>query len=328
MTRVICIGASAGGVRVLIRMAQGLAPDIPAAILIVLHIGQHRSVLPELLSVRGTVPAAHARDGEPLTPGRILIAPPDFHMLVDGEFLRLSRGAKEHHARPAIDPLFRSAALSWGPKTIGVVLSGMLDDGTAGMQAIKQCGGIAVVQHPADAIEPSMPQSVLRHTRVDHRVDAAGLAELLNNLAAKETSAMSSDFEAPDSLRHEIDLMLHKGDALDHLAHLGTPSVFACPDCHGTLWQLNGAEPLRYRCHTGHGYSQRSLEHSMAAARDDAIWNAMRAVQENGFMLNHMADQQGYAAEDVARLRTAAQRLEEQTRVLRGLLEQGPAAAD
>jgi two-component system chemotaxis response regulator CheB len=324
MTRLIVIGASAGGVGVLIRMAQGLPADLPAAVLVVLHIGQHRSLLPELLSSKGALPAAHARDGEPITAGRIVVAPPDYHLLVDGASLRLSHGAKEHHARPAIDPLFRSAALAHGPRTIGVVLSGMLDDGTAGLQAVKQCGGLAVVQDPADAKEPSMPKSALRHVAIDHRVDAAGLAELLSTLARQELPAMTETLDPPDPLRHEVALMLHRGDALEHLQRIGTPSIFVCPDCHGTLWQIEGAEPPRYRCHTGHGFSQRSLEHTLTTARDEAIWNAMRAVQENGFMLKRMAEQRDGDPDDAARLHSAAQRLEQQTEVLRTLLEQGP----
>jgi len=234
------------------------------------------------------------------------------------------RGPKEHHARPAIDPRFRSAALWHGPRTIAVVLSGTLDDGTAGLQAIKRCGGIAVVQDPADAREPSMPESALRHVAVDHRVDAAGLAGLLCALASsQEATAMP---EVPDSLQHEAELMLNRGDPLEHLRHIGTPSTFVCPDCHGALWHIDGALPPRYRCHTGHGFSQRSLEHTLASARDDAIWNAFRAVQENAFLLEGMAKQRAHDdAAEAARMRTAAQMLTNQATVLQELLHSAPA---
>jgi two-component system chemotaxis response regulator CheB len=326
MSRLIVIGASAGGLRVLTRLAQQLPTDLPAAVLVVVHIGKHRSLLPDLLSAHNRLPARHANDGEPIMPGRIYIAPPDHHMLVDGRQLRLTRGAKEHHARPAIDPLFRSAARWHGPRTVGVVLSGMLDDGTAGLQAIKRCGGIAVVQDPLDAREPSMPESALRHVNVDHCVDTAGLAGLLSTLAREgEVPNMP---EVPDPLQHEIALMLSQGDALEHLRHIGRPSTFVCPDCHGSLWQLSGADPPRYRCHTGHGFTQLSLEHTLALTRDEAIWNALRAVQENGFLLSSMAEQKGRTdAAEAARLHAAAQVLAGQAAVLHDLLEAAPPAA-
>ena len=158
---VIVIGASAGGVKAMLELAPALPRDFPAPILFVHHIGAHRSELYKLLSARGPNPAVNASAGDIPRPGTIYIAPSDQHMLLDGPVIRLSRGPKEHHARPAIDPLFRSAALQYGPRAIGVVLTGMLDDGSAGLRAIKDCGGTAVVQDPADAHAPSMPRSAL-----------------------------------------------------------------------------------------------------------------------------------------------------------------------
>ncbi len=325
MTRIIAIGASAGGAGVLMGLVQQLPADLPAAVLMVLHIGPYRSLLPDLLSAEGPLPAVHGRDGEPLVAGRIYVAPPDRHMLIEGDSLRLTRGAKEHHTRPAIDPLFRSAARWHGPRTVGVVLSGRLDDGTAGLQAIKQCGGIAVVQEPDDASEPSMPRSALRHVAVDHRVDAAGLAGLLSALVREQEVALMPTVS--DSLQHEVELMLGQGDALEHLRHIGTPSTFVCPDCHGALWLVNGAAPPRYRCHTGHGFTQRSLEFTLASARDQAIWSALRAVQENGFLLQQMAEKHGHdEPAEAARLYAAAQVLADQVSILHGLVESAPPA--
>lgn len=160
---IIVIGASAGATTVLTRLASRLPADFPA-ILLARHIGNHPSVLPELLSAPGRMRTRHASHGDAVVPGTILIAPPDHHMLVADGAIRLTRGAKENLARPAIDPLFRSAAACFGARVVGVVLSGRLDDGTAGLQAIKACGGLAIVQDPADALEPSMPQSALRGT--------------------------------------------------------------------------------------------------------------------------------------------------------------------
>src|SRR5688572_16379528 len=155
----VVIGASAGGVPILLELAAQLPPSLDASVLIVQHIGAHRSILPELLNRRGALRAAHARHGQALEPGMLCVAPPDCHMRVVDDSIRLTRDAKENHTRPAIDPLFRSAAVAKGPQVIGVLLSGRLDDGTAGLQAIKACGGVAVVQDPADAQAPEMPAS-------------------------------------------------------------------------------------------------------------------------------------------------------------------------
>ena len=177
--KIVVIGASMGGVPALRTLVSSLPEDFPAPLLVVLHIGNFPSILPELLAARCPLTAAHAVDGEKLEPGRIYIAPPDQHMVVDGRTVRLNRGPKEHHSRPAIDPLFVSAALSHGPGVIGVILTGMLDDGTSGLQAIKRCGGVAIVQDPKEAEAPSMPLSALRHVRVDHCAPVADIAALL-----------------------------------------------------------------------------------------------------------------------------------------------------
>ena len=182
---IIVMGASAGGVSAILDLAAMLPCDFPAPILFVQHIGAHRSELWKLMSTRGPNVAVVASDGDVPRPGTIHIAPPDQHMLLDGHVIRLSRGPKEHHARPAIDPLFRSAALDYGPRAIGVVLTGMLDDGSAGLRAIKDCGGTAVVQDPADAQAPSMPRSALACVEADHVVPLAALGPLLYELASR-----------------------------------------------------------------------------------------------------------------------------------------------
>ena len=180
----IVIGASAGAVPVLLDLAAHLPADFPAAVLVVLHVGAHRSVLPDLLAGRGALQARHAVDGQALQPGTIAVAPPDQHMRVEDGRIHLWHGPKEHHARPAIDPLFRSAARAQGPHVIGVLLSGRLDDGTAGLQDIKQCGGLTVVQDPADAQHPEMPRSALAHVAIDYCVTGSQLADTLLRLVA------------------------------------------------------------------------------------------------------------------------------------------------
>jgi len=186
---IVVIGASAGGVRALRLLVSHFRPDFPAPLLVVQHIGAYRSLLPQLLSRSGPLPATHAVDGEAIEPGRIVVAPPDRHMLVEGRAIRLARGAKEHHTRPAIDPLFRSAAASFGPFTIGVLLTGLLDDGTMGLKAVKRRGGVAVVQDPSDAEMPGMPLSALRAETVDYSVGLAQMGPLIASLVAEAVSA-------------------------------------------------------------------------------------------------------------------------------------------
>ncbi len=193
---VVVIGASMGGVEALRRLAAGLRPDIPAAFLAVQHIGRCVSELPQLLERSGALPAAHAVQGEAIGPGKIYVAPPDHHLTLQGRRMRLTRGPRETWARPAIDPLFRSAAREAGRSAIGVILTGTLSDGTAGLRAIRAAGGLAVVQDPADAFASEMPRNALRHAGADYCVPLADIPDLLEQLARKllETEETPSDF--------------------------------------------------------------------------------------------------------------------------------------
>jgi two-component system chemotaxis response regulator CheB len=231
---VIVMGASSGGVKAIFELAATLPRDFPAPILFVQHIGAHPSELSRLVSARGPNPAVTAADGDEPRPGTIHIAPPDQHMVLDGPVIRLLRGPKEHHARPAIDPLFRSAALSCGPRAIGVVLTGMLDDGSAGLRAIKDCGGTAVVQDPADAHAPSMPQSALACVEADHVVPLAALGPLLYGLASRAVLASAAGRPEPPATLQQEHAIGHASNAMDNLDNLtaiASASVFTCPDC-------------------------------------------------------------------------------------------------
>jgi two-component system chemotaxis response regulator CheB len=297
-------------------------------VLIVQHIGAHQSVLPDILSKSGPLPARHAVDGAPLEVSRIYVAPPDHHMLVVGHALRLTRGPKEHHARPAVDPLFLSAALARGPDVVGVVLTGYLDDGTAGLQAIKHCGGTAVVQDPADASVPGMPLSALQHVEVDHCVTVAQLPGLLTSLARQAPT--HHERRPAERLLHELDLTLAKGIAMEHLEQLGKTSNYTCPDCHGSLWEVAGSEPKRYRCHTGHGYTLRSLQQTLALAADEAIWNALRALEEKAMVLQHMALLHRAGGDRLLadRIEAIAAEVDRQAEALRALIEATPELVD
>jgi two-component system chemotaxis response regulator CheB len=324
MANVIVVGASAGGVQALNALAAGLPADLPSPVLVVLHVGSDRSALPRLLAASGPLPAEHARHEQPMQAGRIHVAPPDHHMMLTGDTIRLNRGPKEHHTRPAVDPLFLSAALSHGPGVIGVVLTGMLDDGTFGLQAVKSCGGTAVVQDPRDAEQPSMPESALRHVDVDHCVPMGGMGTLLASLARTAHAARPS--AAVESIQHEHALMLSEGNAMEHLVAVATPSPFVCPDCHGGLWEIADSSPPRFRCHTGHGFTMRTLQHALTDASDEAVWSALRALQERSRLVQRMiALHEAAGASDEARaLAPVLEDLDRQSAQLRAIVEKAP----
>lgn len=324
MDTVIAIGASAGGVPALETLTAGLPPDLAAPILLVLHVGAHDSRLPAVLARRTPLKVTHARPGDTLSAGCIHIAPPDHHMLLEpGGRIALSRGPKEHYTRPAIDPLFRSVALACGPRAIGVILTGMLDDGTAGLQAIKRGGGIAVVQDPKDAAVPSMPASALANVRVDHCVPLREIAPLLAGLAAEQPVAEPSEDTDMTTIDAEQHLFNGEGDAFEHLRRIAEPSSFACPDCHGGLWRVRGARPTRFRCHTGHAYSGRTLDYAYRMAGDEAQWNALRALQERAALVEQLIDDpaSGSAPSERVRLHQLRDSLRAQTDALRRIIE-------
>jgi two-component system, chemotaxis family, protein-glutamate methylesterase/glutaminase len=318
--KLIVVGASAGGVAPLLELASSLPADLNAIVCVVLHVGSQRSILPQLLSKRSALPARHAVDGQVPVAGRIYVAPPDHHLLIGKNALRLSRGPRENHARPAIDPLFRTAALHWRERTIGVVLSGAMDDGTAGLAAIHSSGGCTVVQDPATAFDPAMPQSALANVRVDHCVAPDDMGPLLVRLAAKDNAVRAA---APDIFMHEQ--AVFEGDRpMDHLSTIGTPVSLGCPECGGGLWELKERAPLRYRCHTGHAYTALSLQAAQEREADHALQASVRALQERAMLLRRLAD----VAEDTGDARQAAigreqaQKVQEQVRSLRALIEQ------
>ena len=283
---VVLIGASAGGVNALLEIAQALPRFFPAPICIVQHIGANPSVLPDLLRYRGPNHAMHAEDGQRLTPGTLYVAPPDRHMLLEGDRLRLTRGPKENHSRPAIDPLFRSAAVSLGPAAIGVVLSGQMDDGTAGLRAIKDCGGVAVVQDPQTAAEPEMPRSALRNVDVDHSVPVQEIPALLLRLVEERRSTQRGP--VPEAVVREV--AINRGEStMEDLQAIGASSSLTCPDCGGSLWEIREKKPLRYRCHTGHAYTSISLARAQLDASEHAIWGSVRVLREREMLLRRMA---------------------------------------
>jgi two-component system chemotaxis response regulator CheB len=317
---IVVIGASAGGVRALCKLVALLPEDFPAAILVVLHIGAHSSNLPTLLSIAGRLPARHAEQGDVVRAGEILVAPPDHHLLFSDGAATLTRNAREHHTRPAVDPLFRSAAVGAGARVIGVVLTGRLDDGSAGLQAIKASGGLAVVQDPADCEEPSMPQHALESVEVDLCLPLAGIAAALVERAGETVTPANPP---PPQLVREHAISMMEGNAMEPLSSIAKPSNFACPDCHGGLWEIGGSAPPRYRCHTGHAFSLRSLQEVHAVATEDALWSAIRALIEKEALLRKVAalDRSAGDAARAASCEAEAAQIAAQAAVLRQLVE-------
>src|SRR5262245_54852825 len=227
---IVVVGASAGGLQALQRLVSLLPADFPAAIFIVQHTGpEGGTFVPEILNRHGPLPAFTPRDKAPIAQGRIYVAPPDRHMLVENDKVRVVRGPPENRHRPAIDPLFRSAAWAYGPRVVGVILSGYLDDGTAGLWAVKSCGGIAVVQDPLDAVHPDMPRNAALEIDVDYSLPVAEIAPLLVRLSREKIEA--GDFPRPESLKTEIEFAKMHRDITD-MSSLGNLSAFTCPTCH------------------------------------------------------------------------------------------------
>lgn len=286
---IIVIGASIGGLEALQSLLPGLRRDTPAALFVVWHMSADSiGLLPELLGPLCPLPIANARDGEPIQFGRVYVAPPDQHLLVESGHVRLTRGPKENRFRPAIDPLFRSAATAFGPRVVGVILSGALDDGTAGLWSIKDRGGVAVVQDPMDAFQPSMSHSALRHVAADHVATARELGPLLSDLAQRPV-AEGGAAKVSDQLHIETQIAM-EGNALEAgVMQLGRLSPFTCPECHGTLLQVNDQTMLRFRCHTGHAFSAASLFAEVAETIEESLWNTIRAIEERVMLLQHVS---------------------------------------
>ena len=285
---IVVVGASAGGVQALQRLVSGLPAQYRGSVFIVVHIGpEARSELPAILRRVGHLPAMHASDEMPIRAGHVYVAPPDHHLLIEPGHLTVVHGPRENRHRPAIDPLFRSAAWAYGPRVVGVVLTGSLDDGTAGLWAIKSCGGTTIVQDPDEAAHPDMPLNALMHNRIDHRLPIDQIAPLLVRLAGEPFDPPPRP-QPPPTLHDEIEFAKLNRD-IRSAAHLGRLSAFTCPACRGALWELEEGGHLRYRCHTGHAYSQDSLLADQTVAMEDGLYTALRAVEEKSAALRRLA---------------------------------------
>jgi two-component system chemotaxis response regulator CheB len=285
-------------------------------------------VLPTILDRAGPLSAFHPRDGERIRRGQIYVALPDHHLLIDREHevVRLSRGPKENRSRPAIDPLFRSAALAYGPRVIGIVLTGSLDDGSAGLWAVRQCGGTAIVQDPNEAVAPSMPLNALQRVDVQHCAPLAQIGPLLVRLTSEPASAKEAG-PLPNNIEMEVKIA-HDGKSEERsILEWGEPSIYACPECHGVLMQLKEGGGVRFRCHTGHAYSVDTLLAEFGEKSEDALWNAIRALEETVILLERMAAHaEGHHPNTGDALRDKARQTHERLKIVRQALLRPEAA--
>lgn len=287
---IIVIGASAGGFDVIKTIIRNLPANFQPPIFIVWHTGAEiQGVMPGVLSKLNNIPAAYAEDNEEIRLNRIYIAPPDYHLLLQNDSIRLTHGPKENHFRPAIDPLFRSAAYNFGNRVIGVILSGALDDGTVGLWRIKNSGGIAVVQSPGDAEVPSMPQSVIREVAVDYCAPAADIAGILARVSKSRNENQNPIIR---DKRTETELLSAAGDknAARESFAMGELSPLTCPECNGVLAKITEGGFSRYRCHTGHAFSADTLLATLHERVENDLFTALAGIDESIFLLNHIGD--------------------------------------
>jgi two-component system, chemotaxis family, protein-glutamate methylesterase/glutaminase len=269
---IIVIGASAGGVPALKTFFRNFNPGEPVSVFVVLHISPRAiSNLPQILAMQSSLPVSHAIDGEAIQPNRVYVAPPDHHLIVEFGHMHLTRGPRENRVRPAINPLFRSAALAYGPRVIGIVLTGMLDDGTAGLWEIKRRGGMAIVQSPDDAEYEQMPESAVANVHVDYQIPIDKMGAKILSLLSQDSTKFSANSEP----------------------FMSEPTQFTCPDCHGPISRLRHGNLTEYRCRVGHVYSDQSMLDAHEDAEERALWSAVESLEEGADLVAEQSCRQG-----------------------------------
>lgn len=319
------VGGSAGGLAPLLTLVGGLPPTLGAALCVAIHSSPlGPGLLAKIVSAKNPLPCSYARDGERLVAGRIYCAPRDRHLLVAGDRLEVTHGPRENGFRPAVDPLFRTAARSFGPRVAGIVLSGMLGDGAYGLALIKRAGGVTIVQDPEEALAPSMPLTAMRSTEIDHVIAAAKMAPLIVQLASSAASPVTP--VSGEASTHGDPA--EKGSDLSNQRPPGKLTPFTCPECGGTLWEAEETGQLRFRCHVGHAFSPESLLQGNSAEVEGALWTALRVLEEHAALLDRLAAQ--FDAQHFSRehFRKRAEDAKRQAGLLRNALTAPPRDID
>ncbi|HEY9874307.1 MAG TPA: chemotaxis protein CheB [Candidatus Obscuribacterales bacterium] len=288
--KIVVIGASAGGMEALKKLVSQLPANFTGAVFIVWHVAPgYPSVLPEILQRVCPLSVKHAIDKEAIEPGRIYVAPPDRHLVVEPGYVRVTNGPKENRFRPSVDVLFRSAAVAYESQVIAIVLTGFLDDGASGLYAVKQQSGKAVVQDPLDALHPSMPIQAMKAVTVDYCVPVALMGDLLVRLT-KEVFKEKRGNPVLDQMKIEVKVAREDNAFESGIMKLGKLSPYTCPECHGVLLQLHEGNLIRFRCHTGHAYSLNSLLLEVTESIETSLWSTLRGIEESQLLMRHMAD--------------------------------------
>jgi two-component system, chemotaxis family, protein-glutamate methylesterase/glutaminase len=286
---IVVIGASAGGFEVVGKLLSQLNPEIPASVFIVIHLSANNTVagMVNYLQKQSFLTVKVPENFEHIQLGTVYLAPPDHHMLINGNHVLINRGPRENKYRPSIDLLFRSAAAHFGPRVVGVILSGMMEDGTSGMEAIKRSGGISVIQDPKEAPFPDMPMSVLGNTEVDYTFESdkigIGVEELIH-LPAVATQ------EVPEDIIKEAGIAERISIGADNVESMGTLTPIVCPDCGGSLWQTREGNSLRFRCHIGHAFTGNALLTYKSNELEETMWVVLRMLEERRNLLKLMAE--------------------------------------
>ncbi len=322
---IIVIGASSGGIEALRRLMGELPADLPAAVFVVVHLAEEApSVLARILDRAGPLEAINPQNGEEIREGRVYVARPDHHLMLEDGRVRLTHGPKENRHRPAVDVLFRTAAVAHGPRVVGVVLSGAMDDGTAGLLAVKRRGGIAVVQDPDDALFSGMPESALRFVDVDHCLPIAGMAPLLSRLS-REPAPEEGEFPVPDDMNMEVRVagldpsIMHNDERPGELSH------FTCPECTGPLYEIQDDKLVRFRCRTGHAFTAETMLDDKTEALEGALYIALNTLEESASMAEGLAARarDGGHKHATARFEARAREARSQAETIRQVLIDG-----
>lgn len=322
---IIVVGFSAGGLDALARVVGSLPADLPASMFVVHHFPPSSiSALPRILERAGPLPAKHAVHGEKFVPGTIYVFQPDHHLLLASGVVLVTRGPRENGHRPAIDPLFRTAAKTYGPRVIALLLSGTLDDGTMGLMMVKQRGGIVVVQDPQDARYSGMPASALANTPVDYTVPVSRMSSLLLDLV---DMPVESEAEGSRPMSKQEDQSPDPAMAGAHDLEIvsGPPSGFTCPECGGALWELRTGEAIRYRCHVGHAFNAETMVTLQAQALESALWSAIRTLEEKAELCQRLSERalKRGSKKSAARFSDASRQARHGSETIRQLLQSG-----
>jgi two-component system chemotaxis response regulator CheB len=312
-----------GGVDALRLLLERLPADLPASVFIVLHTADEGpSLLADVLGRTSSLPVLIAEEAQSFAPGLVYLAPPDRHLLVGADHVHTRRGPRENGTRPAIDPLFRSAAANCSTRVIGVILTGLLDDGTAGLQAIKRCGGLAVVQDPSEAAYAQMPRSAIRDVAVDHVLSLEEIAAALPRLAGDGRPPAP---EVPRDIWIEAVISAQEFGNMHYTDEENALSPITCPECHGSLREIRDRDLVRFRCHTGHGFTLEALGVAQGQEWERALYGALRAQQERAEVVARLADQATLrgAAKSAEQLRRRARDYEEGADLLQRLISYG-----